>query len=199
MPAIVPIVEGFAEVESIPVLFRRILAHQNVRGIRIERPFRVKRNRIVRPQELERAVTLAISDRPDVAGVIVVLDSDDDCPSRLGPELLVRARAATALPIAIVLAQKELECWFLGAKESLRGTRGIRPDSSPPPDPEAIRGAKERLTQNMIARRRYLAVDDQAALAETMDLSQAEARCPSFARLVQKLHHIAQTIQANQV
>src|SRR3990170_3721302 len=103
MAAIVPIVEGFAEVESIPVLFRRILAHQNVHDVSIARPFRVQRNRVVRPQELERAVTLAARDRPNVAGVIVVLDSDDDCPAQLGPALLARARAATDLPVVIIM------------------------------------------------------------------------------------------------
>jgi len=199
MPAIVPIVEGVAEVESIPVLFRRILAHQNMHDVSIARPFRVKRNRVVHPQELERAVTLAISDRAGAAGVIVVLDSDDDCPAQLGPELLARARAATDLPVAIVLARKELECWFLGAKESLRGTRGISNDSASPPDPEEIRGAKERLTKNMSRGRRYLEVDDQPAFADAIDLDQAQARCPSFARLVQKLHHLARTIRPNQV
>src|SRR3989304_4009532 len=139
MAAIVPIVEGVAEVESIPVLFRRILAHQNVHDVSIARPFRVKRNRVVHPQELERAVTLAARDRANAAGVIVVLDSDDDCPARLGPDLLARARTATNLPVAIVLAQKELECWFLGATESLRGKGGIREDSVAPENPESIR------------------------------------------------------------
>ena len=198
MPAIVPIVEGIAEVESIPVLFRRILAHQNVHDVSIARPFRVKRNRVVRKQELERAVTLAVRDRDNVAGVIVVLDSDDDCPARLGPDLLARARTATNLPVAIVLAQKELECWFLGAKESLRGKRGIRNDSAPPQNPEAIRGAKERLTQNMTSGRRYLEVDDQAAFADAMNLDQAQARCPSFAKLMRDLNELADAIRANQ-
>lgn len=190
--------EGYAEVESIPVLFRRILEHQNIHDVSIARPFRVKRNRVVRPNELERAVTLAVSDRADVAAVIVVLDPDDDCPAQLGPELLARARTATVLPTAIVLAQKEFECWFLGAKESLRGTRGIRNDSTAPQHPEEIRGAKERLTQNMIPGRRYLEVDDQPAFADSMNLDQAQARCPSFAKLMRDLNRLVGVIQGNQ-
>ena len=198
MAAIVPIVEGFAEVESIPVLFRRILEQQNIHDVSIARPFRVKRNRVVHPQELEGAVTLAARDRANVAGVIVVLDSDDDCPARLGPDLLARARTATNLPVAIVLAQKELECWFLGAKESLRGKRGIREDSVAPANPESIRGAKERLTRNMPPGRRYLEVDDQPAFADAMNVEQAEARCPSFAKLMRALNEVARAIRANQ-
>ena len=198
MAAIVAIVEGVAEVESIPVLFRRILAHQNIHDISISRPFRVKRNRVVHPQELERAITLAVRDRDNVAGVMVVLDSDDDCPAQLGPDLLARAQKATKLPTAIVLAQKELECWFLGAKESLRGTRGIRNDSAAPQDPEAIRGAKERLSRNMPPSRRYLEVDDQPAFADAMNLDQAQARCSSFAKLMRDLSELADAIRANQ-
>src|SRR3990172_1631059 len=101
MAAIVPIVEGVAEVESIPVLFRRILEYQNIHDISIARPFRVKRYSVVRPEELERAVKQAVRDRANAAGVIVVLDSDDDCPAQLGPALLARARTETDLPVAI--------------------------------------------------------------------------------------------------
>ena len=198
MAAIVPIVEGVAEVESIPVLFRRILEYQNIHDISIARPFRVKRYSVVRPEELERAVKQAVRDRANAAGVIVVLDSDDDCPAQLGAELLARARKTTGLPTAIVLAQKEFECWFLGAKESLRGKRGIRDDSDAPQYPEAIRGAKERLTQNMAPGRRYLQVYDQPAFADAMNLDQAQARCPSFAKLMRDLSELADAIRANQ-
>ena len=198
MAAIVPIVEGIAEVESIPVLFRRILRHQNVHDVSIARPFRVKRNRVVHAQELERAITQAVRDRANAAGVIVVLDSDDDCPAQLGPALLARARAATHLPVVIILARKEFECWLLGAKESLRGKRGIRNDSVAPQDPEQIRGAKERLSQNMPPGRRYLGVDDQPAFADAMNLDQAQARCPSFAKLMRDLSELADAIRANQ-
>ncbi len=39
----------------------------------------------------------------------------------------------------------------------------------------------------MVGGRRYVAVDDQPALAARFDLAQAEAACPSFARLVSGL------------
>jgi len=43
--AIAPIVEGHAEVESVPVLLRRILATLNMSDVQVVRPFRVKRTR----------------------------------------------------------------------------------------------------------------------------------------------------------
>ncbi|MBI4479404.1 MAG: DUF4276 family protein [Acidobacteria bacterium] len=198
MAVIVPIVEGYAEVESIPILFRKILARQNVHDVLIARPFRVHRSSIVRPDGLERAVTQAARSRDNVGAVFVVLDSDDDCPAQLGPTLLGRARGATDMPVAVVLAKKEMESWFLGAKESLQGIRGIRNDSMAPNDPEEIRGAKERLTQNMIPGRRYLPVDDQPALAHAMNLQEAQARCPSFAKLIRELNRLVDAIRENQ-
>ncbi len=178
--SIVSIVEGHAETESIRVLLTRILESMQRFDVAVARPFRVKRNRVVRPGELERAVQQAVSDRADPGGVLVLLDADDDCPATLGPALLERCRGVTRLPSAVVLANKEFEGWFLGSKESLRGVRGIRQDALAPPAPEGIKGAKELLSRNMMAGRRYVAVDDQAALARRMDLEMARGRCPSF-------------------
>ena len=92
--------------------------------------------------------------------------------------------------MALVLANRELEAWFLGAKESLRGIRGIRRDAVTPANPEAIRGAKERLSVNMQGRR-YIATDDQPALAHAFDLGAAEAKCPSFAKLVRDVTRLS--------
>ena len=148
--AIVPIVEGHAETESIRVLLMRILASKQRFDVEVARPFRVKRNRVVRDGELERAVEQALADRPHPGCVVVLLDADDDCPAVLGPSLLDRCRGVTRLPVAVVLANKEFEAWFLGSKESLRGVRGIRQDALSSPEPEGIKGAKEHLSRNMI-------------------------------------------------
>ncbi|MBM4080787.1 MAG: DUF4276 family protein, partial [Planctomycetes bacterium] len=179
--------EGQAEVESVPILLRRLLTDLGASDLLISTPFRVKRNRVVKEGELERAIKQAIRSRPDVRTVLVLLDSDDDCPARLGPELVGRCKRATHLPAAVVLAQKELECWFLGAKESFRGVRGIRRDAIAPPDAEAIRGAKQHLTRNMEKGYRYLEVDDQPAMLDEIDLGLARERCPSFARLCREI------------
>ena len=188
-PVIVPIVEGQAEVESVPVLLRRVLFQAEAYQVQVAKPFRVKRNRIVRAGELERAVSQSIKDRGNVTCILVLLDSDDDCPAVLAPKLFERCREATELPIAVVLANKELEAWFLGAKESLRGVRGIRNSATAPANPENIRGAKEHLTQNMQGGR-YLDVDDQAALVQQMDLEMAAQRCPSFDKFLRDVHSL---------
>lgn len=178
--ALATIVEGHAEVESVPLLLRRIFAQFGVSDISISRPFRVKRNRVVKPGELERAISQTVRDRADVGAIMVLIDSDDDCPAKLGPDLLERAKKETHLPVAVILAAREFESWFLGSKESLRGIKGIREDATAPLNPENIRGAKEHLTRNMARGYRYLEVDDQATLAEKFDLNAARRCCPSF-------------------
>jgi ribosomal protein L19 len=71
------IVEGHAEVESAPVLLRRMFAQVGVSDVQVARPFRVKRNRVVKAGELERAISLTLRDRVGVSGIMVLLDSDD--------------------------------------------------------------------------------------------------------------------------
>lgn len=193
--SILPIVEGHAEVQSVPLLLRRVLGRMNLQHAEIARPFRVKRNRVTRPGELERAIEQSVRDRKDIGGILVLLDSDDDCPAVLGPDLLTRARQSTDLPVAVVFAVAELEGWFLGAKESLRGVRGILQGAAAPHDPESVRGAKERLTENMQQGRRYLDVDDQPALAEHMDLDSARRQCPSFEKFLRDVHQLVSRLR----
>jgi len=190
------IVEGEGEVEAVPVLLRRILHEMAIYDIDISRPFRVKRYQIVREGEIERAVQQVMRDRANVGGVLVILDSDDDCPARLGPQLRERCQSACpSIPAAVVLAHREFESWFLGAKESLRGRRGIRSDAVAPDNPEEIRGVKEHLTRNMQPMNRYLEVDDQPAFVERMDLNMARRRCPSFDKLFREVENLVRRMR----
>ncbi len=194
MPALVAIVEGQSEVQSVGVLLRRVMDDLGVYSVQVARPFRVKRTSVVKEGELERAVKLALMDRSGAEAVLVLLDADDDCPVCLANRLRERVASVTDKPCAVVVAQREFEAWFLGAEESLRGCRGIREDATCPPDPEAIRGAKEELSRNM-ANGRYLEVDDQPALAEAFDLDRARSACQSFDKFMREaerlLRHIA--------
>ncbi len=192
--ALATIVEGHAEVESVPLLLRRIFAQLGVSDVQVARPFRVKRNRIVKPGELERAISQTIRDRAEVGGIMVLIDSDDDCPAELGVQLLNRAKEATQMPVSIVLAHREFECWFLGSKESHQGVNGIVENATAPPNPEGIRGAKEHLTLNMIRGRRYLAVDDQVRFAEKFDLNLARQHCSSFDKCFREVERLLNTI-----
>jgi Domain of unknown function (DUF4276) len=188
-PSILPLVEGHAEVAAVPALLRRMLADLGASDVPIARPFRVKRTQIVRHGEIERAINQAIRARENPGAILVLIDADDDDPALLESDLARRGQGQTNLPVRVVAANREIESWFLGAKESLRGRRGIRDRAAAPTNPEAIRGAKERLTANMHDRT-YVAVDDQPALAAEVDLDLVRGRCPSFARFWQGLEEL---------
>ncbi len=169
------IVEGHGEVASVPILIRRVAASRYPElAMVIQPPIRIPRNRIVRLGELERAVELTYRKIGRQGAIFIILDSDDDCPAKLGPELLDRAlQTRKDLPIAVVLAKCEFESWFLAAAESLRGQRGLKNDIDPPDSPEGIRGAKEWLDQQMVPGRTYRETRDQPALAALFDIEQA--------------------------
>jgi hypothetical protein len=177
------IVEGHGESQAVPILVRRIATEIDPAwSVQIPMPLRVPRHRLVKEGELERAVILA-GRKVGVAGAILVLiDADSDCPAQLGPALLARARAARGdLPIAVVLAKREYESWFLASAESLRGRRGLPLDLVSPAEPEALRGAKEWLRDRMPAGTKYREVLDQPALTALFDMTTAR-RAPSFAK-----------------
>ncbi len=81
---------------------------------------------------------------------MILADSDDDPPCLLGPELLKKAmQIRPDVPIGVALAQREFESWFLAAAQSLQGKRSLPKDLEPPPEPEAIRNAKQWLDGRM--------------------------------------------------
>lgn len=112
---IVAIVEGKGDVKSVPVLLSRILRLMNVYTVHPDKPIKQPRQKIVKEGELEKAIVdLAMKKRRNAGAILVLLDADDDCPALLGPELLRRAKHATHLPVAVVLAKREFEAWFFG-------------------------------------------------------------------------------------
>lgn len=116
-------------------------------------------------------------------GVLVLLDADDadDCPARLGPELLARCVAQRSdVSISVVLAKREFETWFLAAASSLAGRRGLAPDLRAPDEPEEVRGAKEWLRRRMAVGATYSPTQDQPALTTLFDLNVARTASPSF-------------------
>ena len=169
------IVEGHSEVAAVPVLIRRIATELYPEfTIDVPRPIRVHRNKVIQAGELERKVGLAAQKIGAQGAIFIILDSDDDCPAELGPVLLNRAsQVRSDLPIAVVLAKREFEAWFLAAAESIRGRRGLKNDIHPPGDAEAISDAKGWLDRRMENNESYNETTDQPALTALFDIEQA--------------------------
>jgi Domain of unknown function (DUF4276) len=175
-----PIVEGEGEEAAFPVLLRRLRDESGAFDIAIQRPFRRRRSELVQEASLRRIVRSALLLGCD--GVLILFDSDKECPKRLASLLQAWAKAeAREVPCEVVIAHCEYEAWFLASLEPLRGLSGVRADAVSPPDPESIRGAKEKLRAY---RPGYVPVPDQASLSAAFDLVAAYRSCRSFRRLV---------------
>jgi len=183
-----PVVEGHGDVAAVPALLRRLgktlmEGRSSTEWPVVSKPIRQPRNRLVRSDGLERAVELALRFKPDA--VIVIIDSDDDCPAELGPELeQVARRAAGGVPCRVVLAHREYEAWLLGAAESLRGRAGIRADAPAHPEPDAPRDAKGEIEDRMPGGYSYHETLDQVRMTSLFDMGATHRRCRSFRHLV---------------
>jgi len=83
---IATVVEGRGEVAAVPVLLRRMAAEFAPESfLKLLRPHKVGRGSLLAPYGLEREVEkVAVLGGPG-AGVLVLLDADDDCPATLVP------------------------------------------------------------------------------------------------------------------
>jgi hypothetical protein len=191
-PVIATIVEGEGEVTALPIVLRRLaqetLGHW---AARFPQPHRYNRNLLVAPGGIERIVGLVAVRSPEAGGILILLDADDDCPATLAPALLARARATRPdRHLAVVLANREFEAWFLAAAPSLAGIRGLAEDLKAHPAPESPRGCKEWLTHHRVDGQRYRPAVDQSALAAAFDLAQARLNAPSFDKLCRDVERL---------
>ena len=185
MSTIVTIVEGPGEVVALPILIRRIAATAVPGTVpQVPRPIRVKRERFLKENELERYVDLAARQSSPDSIILIVLDADDDCPPGLASRIVRRATTARSdRRIEVVLARREYEAWFLAAADSIAGHRGLRSDITAPTDAESIRNAKGWLTLRMPPGRAYKEIRDQPALTSLFDLAQARRGASSFDKM----------------
>ena len=177
------IVGGHGEVESLPILFRRIAGtlDQSL-TMHVKPVLRVPESRLSKAGELEKHVEFAARSVGRHGGIFILMDCDwpNGCPKDDGPAWLNCARHARPdMQISLVLANKEYEAWFIAAAESLRGQRGLAADLTADPDPERIRGAKEWLSDRMPRNSPYNATVDQPALTSVCDM-EAARRTDSF-------------------
>jgi len=198
---IVSIVTGHGEVESVPILIRRI-AHQidptiNLKIIRP--PIRIPESRLRKNSEIKRAIELATLKLGGRGGIFILLDCDwkNCCPAKEGPTLLRKAGSSRQdIYISVVLAKKEFESWFIAAAKSLRGQRSLSSSLIPDPDPESIRGAKEWLSRHMTDRT-YSETTDQPALTEKFDLQQAR-NADSFDKCYREIQNMIKQLSIAQ-
>ena len=198
---IAAIVEGHGECEAVPILIRRIAETIDPGFVpKVLPPLRVPASRLLKEGELERSVNLAARKLQRRGGIVIIVDCDweDGCPAEDGPMLLKRSVAARGdLPIAVVLAKREFEAWFLAAADSLRGKFGLPGDLESPAYPESIRGAKEWLTDKMPPGRAYAETTDQPAFAAVFDMNTAR-RAASFDKCYRDIRSMLEQLRQSE-
>ena len=185
-PGIVPIVEGPGDEEAVPILLRRVLYEHMGVSIDVKRP-KTPKDRGALIERLENFLEYA-RDVPGCKAILVLLDSDKDCPKELGAELARRAHAAAiGLPIAVVCAKREYENWFLASDEGFTG------------DVEEYSDAKEWLTHKMPQGLAYKETRHQPSLSATMDIDAAFQASRSFRRLSSAIQELVDGIDSGTV
>lgn len=184
MPRLVCVVEGQGEVEAVPILCARILTRLEAYTWFVDKhPVRQPRSRLVDQivpsrrrtafvDGLERAVALAVNRPAD--GVLVMCDSDDDCPAVWGPFATQAIRQIANG--AAVMAVREYEAWLITSIVR-SGAVGHRPI-------ESVRGAKEQL-KRVIGD--YRPTQDQARLTRELNIDTVWSLSDSFDKLVRTI------------
>lgn len=188
MPRIISIVEGEGESgqHAVPILIRRVA--ESI-GLYVDSYKTVLTKRDTFPRfsyVREQAMRAARIDAGSDGGILVVLDSDGEpprlnrnhrsSPCILGRELLEDLRPlAAGLPVAVVMAEREFEAWFLAAARSLIGDGGLIAGVSPPEHPDEIRDPKVWLSERMRDGARYRPTRNQARFTERFDMAAARA------------------------
>lgn len=192
MASVFPIVEGHGDVNAVPLLLRRIAFESiGLASFVCLQPFRLPRGKLIKPDELSRALALARIKLQAAAGprlVLIVMDADDDCPVEVAQHLRRQHEAALAhTATSIVLAVREYESWFIAGSLCETHHRDLRAVTPHYPDPERIADAKLVFEREFMKEgRTYSETADQPKFTACLDLASA-MRSASFSKLVRDL------------
>ncbi|KYF61527.1 hypothetical protein BE11_19275 [Sorangium cellulosum] len=134
----------------------------------------------------------------DCPFALLLRDEDDGCPATAGPETAAWVAAASLpFPVAVVLAHREFEAWFLPCIH-LMADRDIRPGvriargTTCPTNPEGIRDVKGWLSKRFPPGKAYKPTLDQLTLTQRIDLDVLRAsQMRSFRTLENALRFLA--------
>lgn len=188
------VVEGHAEVDSLPLIWREICPEVRL----ATRPYRLPKSKglllpkwSLRSSEWEKL--LNYFRKMGAVGIIVLMDADDVCPIEVAPKVrkeLEDLAMPYGLHIGFCLAEPEYEAWFLAGADKL----GIAPEwyQNPP------RGSKE-LLQKILGK--YSPAVDQPKLTSKLveHIPEVRKRSPSLDKLVREIEKMCRTCFGNGV
>jgi hypothetical protein len=177
-------VEGQGDEEAVPILIRRI-AQQIDCGLRVSIPYQIRTSKghLLKEKELLRLLEGARRFLSSGDGVLIVMDADDDCPKKIKESLLSwAAEHHNDLKVAVVVAKREFEAWFVAGAESLKAGLGLHPEAEDMDDPKAWVGKH-------VLGAYYTPTADQATLARGLDLDMASC-VQSFSKLMRDVKRL---------
>lgn len=199
-PVIVPIVEGDGEVEAVRPLLRRVLGeHCGRYDVHIQRPINSRGVGAIR-KDIKQFLKYA-KKYPECDAVLVLLDSDGDCPRSLAADL---ARSATEfnmdVPVAIVCAHHMYEAWFVASLDSPSGEKiryklALSEDAEYEGDVESIRSPKRWIEVRMPRDKSYKETVDQAGLSYFIDIEHTRCRSRSFRRFCHAVEELVEGVE----
>jgi hypothetical protein len=191
---VVPIVEGHGEFHCVRILLDRIW--QELHGgeyVEVTRPVRWTSGRLLKREGVQGALRVAVRVLNDLSATddptlfLILVDADENCPGRLGPELLAFAREAnSAVDVTCVLANVEYETWFAAAAESLTKFLELPVGFTASESHEGLRHGKAWV-ERYFRGRKYSETQDQPAMTRAMDPGLCRRRSPSFDKLCREL------------
>ncbi len=121
-----------------------------------------------------------VRSKADVAGLLLLRDEDDGCPKDTAPQAATWVGGLRMpFPVAVVLAHREYEAFFLPCIPLMAGRKLSGPGNLERPglvagsvfhdNPEGIRGVKEWLSRNMPPGRSYKPTLDQLPMTRMID------------------------------
>jgi hypothetical protein len=218
MKRIVLFVEGESDADALPKLVKKLLNEQHAwSSVTLdENPFRVgEANKLMKDgfREWQRFLS-ASAKRPNVGGVLLVLDGDvkkvagrDFCAATVAKSLAEAAKkpgGGVLFSVAVVFARQEYESWLIAGIESLAGKqlpdgRKIAATAKAPAGnlEDSPRDAKGWL--GTIIEGGYKESRDQEALTKLVELSTIRTRClRSFRRLEAALSQLVLAVRNQQ-
>ncbi len=177
--AVAAIVEGHGDVVAVPHLIRRLAP-----SLRVERPVRMPRTRLLQPVHLRRAAAIAASNVTGHGALLLVLDADEDCAATLAPRLAGDlVAAAPSLVCRVALAVREFEAWAVAGDAAFDVTDADRAGNL-----KGMLRARHGVYKESV---------DQVRRIADCDVELAAARSRSFRHFQKAIAEIAQAAEGS--
>ena len=184
---IVPIVEGDGDIGAFSALLSKIIHGKYQRydvSVAQGKGQVVKANgRGNLENKLDKFLGHA-QNRPNCGAILVLVDSDSDCPVTLAQELYQRsAKIGSKYPVEVVCANPSYESWLLASLDTIRGKCGISADANLTCSPEDVPNPKQWISETMPRGKAYKETIHQTTLSRAIDVCLAHKNSRSFRRL----------------